>query len=303
MRMPHRRFLLVGMVTLGCLFGAVAVPTNPEAAGACAPGADWPAARSDLADGVLAAVNAHRSALGRRPLTVSPTLTAAAVWKARHMARYGYMSHDDPAPPVGRSTAARIAACGYSGGGWGENIAAGFRTSQTVVQAWLASPGHRANIEQPSFTTTGIGAAVSPNGSVFWSQTFGTGGASAPPPPPPPPPAPRAPAAAPTNTHSLSGLDVTRSPDRGAARVDRLYLLRFPVRALPGRVRVTRGGVACHARVGHRHAKIVAAGFRGGFARCILVAPRHTRGLHLTGTMRIRASQLHTRRWFSRHIR
>jgi uncharacterized protein YkwD len=302
MRMPCRRYSLPALLGLGCLAAALIVPSTPEAGtDDCSPGAGWPAARVELANGVLAAVNAHRTSMGLRALSASPTLTAAATWKARHMAMYGYMSHDDPAPPVGRSAGARIAACGYSGGGWGENIAAGFPTAQAAVQGWLASPGHRGNIEQAGFVATGIGAAAGSNGMVFWAQTFGTTGAGAPPPPPRPPAAAPPPGA--QATAGQQRLDVARSPDRRTATVDRLYLLRFPVRALPRAVRVTSGGVTCRVRVGRLHGKVVAAGFRGGFARCILVAPRHTRGLHLTGTMRIRASHLHARRWFSRRIR
>ena len=48
------------------------------------------------------------------------------------MAKYGYMAHDDPAPPVARSMAERMAACGVTGG-WGENIAAGYATPASVV--------------------------------------------------------------------------------------------------------------------------------------------------------------------------
>ena len=45
------------------------------------------------------------------------------------MAKYGYMTHDDPAPPVARTPADRLAACGYVGG-WGENIAFGYTTAR-----------------------------------------------------------------------------------------------------------------------------------------------------------------------------
>ena len=48
------------------------------------------------------------------------------------------------------------------------------RRAQAVMPGWLASPGHRANIEQPGFVATGIAAAVSPGGVVYWAQEFGT---------------------------------------------------------------------------------------------------------------------------------
>jgi hypothetical protein len=114
--------------------------------------------------------------MGLVSLNVSPTLTKAAVWKALHMAKYSYMAHDDPAPPVARTPADRLEACGYPSRttGWGENIAYGYSTSSSVVDAWLNSPGHRANIENASYRSTGVGAATNASGVVYWSQEFGT---------------------------------------------------------------------------------------------------------------------------------
>lgn len=142
--------------------------------GDCLAGGDWGTPRQSLAPAVLDLVNVHRSALGLSQLRSSRTLTSAALWKARHMAKYGYFGHDDPAPPVARSAFDRIAACGYPGSQVGENIAVGFRTPGTVMQAWLLSPGHRANIEAPSWTVLGVGVAQSTTGAVYWVQDFGT---------------------------------------------------------------------------------------------------------------------------------
>jgi hypothetical protein len=144
-------------------------------------------------------VNEHRTALGLAPLATSPTLTAAATWKARHLARYGYFTHDDPAPPVARTVPERIAACGYPSPYVGENIAKGQPTPAAVVAAWLASPGHRENMERPSFGAIGVGVA-SDGTALEWVQDFGdvadAGSVLRPLPaaPPPPPPAPTGPA-------------------------------------------------------------------------------------------------------------
>jgi uncharacterized protein YkwD/chitodextrinase len=139
--------------------------------GDCNPGAAWPANNQSFADQVVALVNQHRAAMGLVQLKVSPTLTAAAVWKARHMAYYGYMQHDDPAPPIARLWYQRVQACGYTGGGMGENIAYGYPTPQDVMNGWLNSPGHKANIENASYRVIGVGAAGS---TVYWAQDFGT---------------------------------------------------------------------------------------------------------------------------------
>jgi uncharacterized protein YkwD len=157
---------------LAALLSAAAVtgiPAAATAAGNCVPAPGWPADRADLAAQVVTLVNAHRAQLGLVPLVVSPTLTAAAEWKARDMAAYGYLDHDDPAPDA-RSPDERVAACGYPATQWGENIAMGYASAQAVVDAWLASPEHRANIERPEFRATGVGAAGAP---LYWAQSFG----------------------------------------------------------------------------------------------------------------------------------
>ncbi len=163
--------------------GYVGSGTHATAAvGDCSPATSWPADRPDLDASVLSLVNTHRASLGLAPLQTSSTLTASAVWKARHMAAYDEKSHDDAAPPVTRTFADRIAACGYSGPGAGENIAWYYPTAASVMAGWLASPGHKANIEGP-WTATGLGTAVGANGLVYWVEDFGFAGSSSPPPP------------------------------------------------------------------------------------------------------------------------
>jgi uncharacterized protein YkwD len=144
--------------------------------GNCTPGSDWGTINASFESQVLTLVNQHRTAMGLPVLTTSPALTNAARWKSLHMAYYGYMQHDDPAPPVARSVSDRLAACGYPIGSvsWGENIAYGYATPQDVVNGWLNSAGHRANIENPSYRAIGIGAARSARGVYYWTQDFGS---------------------------------------------------------------------------------------------------------------------------------
>jgi uncharacterized protein YkwD len=165
--------------------------------GDCTAGADWGTVRGDLAAQVVSLVNQHRAGLGLAGLAGSAKLTAAATWKARHMAYYGYFSHDDPAPPVARSTRDRIAACGYTAG-WGENIAYGQSSAASVMQSWLGSPGHKANIEG-SYRAIGVGVAAAASGRLYWAQVFGTvADRGSPPPPAPPVPRPSPPPTPPT---------------------------------------------------------------------------------------------------------
>jgi uncharacterized protein YkwD len=169
------------------------------AAGDCSAGSDWGTLRADLAAQTVDLVNAHRATLGLSQLAVGSALQASAVWKARHMAKYSYMAHDDPAPPVSRSAGERMAACGVTGS-WGENIAAGFPSPASVVNGWLNSPGHRANIENPNFVSMGSGAAASASGQLYWAHAFSSSGSGSPPPPPPPAPSPPPPSPPPPTT-------------------------------------------------------------------------------------------------------
>jgi uncharacterized protein YkwD len=141
-------------------------------AAACAVGA-WGTPRDDLADDVVRIVNRYRVEIGVRPLRLSASLTRSATWKARHMAHFYYFGHSDPAPPVSRTVFERLAACGFGASG-GENIAYGYRTAHAVVRAWLGSPGHRRNIELPSWKYIGVGVASSRSGLKFWAQNFGS---------------------------------------------------------------------------------------------------------------------------------
>lgn len=176
-RKPSWLLAALAACVAGSIAGSVGHPQRAygatAAVGDCTAGSDWGTPRQNLGPAILSLVNAHRSSLGLSQLRTSPTLTNAALWKARHMAKYGYFGHDDPAPPVARTAFQRIAACGYPGVEAGENIAAGYRSPASVMQAWLLSPGHRANLEAPAWKVLGVGVAQSAGGTLFWVQDFG----------------------------------------------------------------------------------------------------------------------------------
>ena len=54
----------------------------------------------------------------------------------------------------------------------GENLADGYTTADAVVNAWMASPEHKANILKPDFTTVAVSSVVK-NGKTYWAQEFG----------------------------------------------------------------------------------------------------------------------------------
>jgi uncharacterized protein YkwD len=196
-----RRAALLPIVAM--VLAAVAAPPAAALAG-CTREASWAEVKPLWEAEVLALTNAHRASLGLGALAPSASLTDAATWKAAHMARYGYMAHDDPAPPVARSWDQRIRDCGYASGA-GENIAYGYRSPEAVLEGWLGSDGHRRNIENPTYKVIGVGAAVASSGTPYWAQIFGTrvqagDGVSLPGPTPPPVVQPTPPPGAPALT-------------------------------------------------------------------------------------------------------
>ena len=54
----------------------------------------------------------------------------------------------------------------------GENIAMGQPTAASVMNAWMNSPGHKANILSVNFTEIGVGVAKDASGTIYWTQQF-----------------------------------------------------------------------------------------------------------------------------------
>jgi len=167
---PLRSAVVVTAVAAGVLVLAAPAVATCTATGPAAP-------RQDLALEVAGLVNAHRATIGLAPLAVSPSLMRSALWKSNHMVALGYFDHNDPAPPVARTVPERAQSCGYPTSFVGENIAYGVRDPAQVMQGWLASPGHRRNIEGAGYTQIGVGAAGQ---ARHWTQNFGSGGEAEP---------------------------------------------------------------------------------------------------------------------------
>jgi len=114
----------------------------------------------------LRLINQHRAAgasCGSRgsfaptsALSVQAQLTSAAYGHSRDMADNNYFSHTGL---DGRTPGARVSAAGYSWSSVGENIAAGYGSVQAVVDGWMASDGHCANLMNPGFTQYGLACA------------------------------------------------------------------------------------------------------------------------------------------------
>jgi Cysteine-rich secretory protein family/IPT/TIG domain len=123
-------------------------------------------------DEVLARVNQFRQANGRAPVARNSALDVSAQLHSEDMAHRNVMSHYGA---NGSNPAQRIHAAGYVWQTWGENVAYGYTTPAAVMNGWINSPGHRANLLNGSFHEIGIGVAQSPTtGRLYWTQDFGT---------------------------------------------------------------------------------------------------------------------------------
>jgi uncharacterized protein YkwD len=85
------------------------------------------------------------------------------------MAASGVMSHTGP---DGSTMTSRVEAAGYEWSTLGENIARGQSDAASVMESWMNSPGHRANILNCSFTELGVGVHFG-DGGPWWTQDFG----------------------------------------------------------------------------------------------------------------------------------
>lgn len=121
--------------------------------------------------GVLDRTNAERKAAGLPEFVPNAKLFQAAREHSANMAKQNRMSH----VLDGRTHADRAAAAGYPYSFLGENIAWNQRDCAQVVECWMRSSGHRANILSRNYTEIGIAVAVNERGERYWTQIFGSG--------------------------------------------------------------------------------------------------------------------------------
>ncbi len=121
---------------------------------------------SQMAAAVVDLVNQERAAAGLAPLSVDVTVSRAAQKRAQELVTT--FSHTRP---NGTSCFTVLQEYGVSYMGAGENIAAGQRSAQEVMHAWMNSEEHRANILNGSFTEIGVGV-YTVGGTTYWCQLF-----------------------------------------------------------------------------------------------------------------------------------
>ncbi|MET9930937.1 MULTISPECIES: sigma-70 family RNA polymerase sigma factor [unclassified Streptomyces] len=118
---------------------------------------------------VIALVNAERAKEGCGAVTGNSLLARAAQGHSDDMAARDFFDHTNP---DGAGPGERVTATGYGWSTYGENIAMGQQTAEQVMEAWMNSPGHRANILNCSFRELGVGLHTG-DGGPYWTQVFG----------------------------------------------------------------------------------------------------------------------------------
>jgi len=112
----------------------------------------WPAApraEADLAEALVQVLNAHRLQRGLAPVQADAELTALASAHSRAMAQQHRLSHDGFEQRLDRSGRSLCV----------ENLAAGYRQAQALLQGWQRSAAHRDNLVEPRVQRVGVGVA------------------------------------------------------------------------------------------------------------------------------------------------
>ncbi|MGC9665524.1 CAP domain-containing protein [Planosporangium sp. 12N6] len=150
--------------------GTAPAPAPPATVRAAAPAGTPASADVDAEAAVVMLVNQERAKAGCDPLSVDSRLATAARDHSADMAARDYFAHDTP---EGVSVGTRVTNAGYRWSAVGENIAKGQSDATSVMQAWMNSPGHRANILNCRYTNIGVGLAYQGR-TPLWTQDFGT---------------------------------------------------------------------------------------------------------------------------------
>lgn len=126
-------------------------------------------AYASLESQIITLTNQQRTAHGCGALRTESKLTTAARRHSADMVKYNFFSHTGS---DGSTFTVRAARAGYSAAS-AENIAWGWPTAKVVVDQWMNSAGHRANILNCSYKAVGVGVAKKADGTPYYTQDFG----------------------------------------------------------------------------------------------------------------------------------
>lgn len=124
---------------------------------------------SAYVDEVITLVNKERTKRGLQALKKNSTACYVAQLKSKDMATKNYFSHTSP---TYGSPFTMMQKYGLKYSAAGENIAMGQQTPQAVMNAWMNSSGHRANILSSVYNQIGVGVAKNSKGVLYWTQEF-----------------------------------------------------------------------------------------------------------------------------------
>ncbi len=153
--------------TLGA-FGVTAAIALGPCQPTCTP--PPPAPATNAVQQVVDLTNARRAENGLPALGVNGLLMNAAQGHSADQAARNTMSHSGS---DGSNPGQRIARAGYNAAAWAENVAAGQPDAGAVMNGWMNSPGHRANILSGNVTEIGVGLAYSTGGQPYWTMDLG----------------------------------------------------------------------------------------------------------------------------------
>ena len=163
---PHRRSILsliavviVAILPLSCTSASSPVAPKSPVSPVSSSGPTDPEVISFVTQ-----LNAYRASKGLSVLIWDSRVAAVAQAHSQDMIDRNYFGHTDP---DGLTPPDRLRAAGIVFTDWGENIAGNAWTGTEVLQRWLNSPGHLANIEFPNFTHHGVGLV-----SGMWTHMF-----------------------------------------------------------------------------------------------------------------------------------
>lgn len=144
-------------------------PTGSATPGASATPRAQPDRRTALEASVVKLTNSARAKAGCSALRTDRRLRTASRSHSSDMAKRDYFSHETP---EGVTPWERAEDAGYPNPS-AENIAHGYPTARAVVDAWMASSGHRANILNCDSKAVGVGVYLRGDGGPYWTQLFG----------------------------------------------------------------------------------------------------------------------------------
>ena len=147
------------------------LPENPDTPDNNQPGnpsvPDNDTENADFVQQVVNLVNQERAKAGLSPVTADTSIQAAAQVRAKEIEKS--FSHTRP---DGSSFSTALTQQGVTYRGSGENIAWGQKTPEQVMNGWMNSEGHRANILNKNFTKIGVGYHQNASGTNYWTQLF-----------------------------------------------------------------------------------------------------------------------------------